>query len=463
MDKNISSEKIQEWEEETDTEINTILKNSITNVGSILSTTDSDRINEINYEFIDSIRKKTTKCTDQGQSGRCWIFAGLNMFRHHIIHAFNLDNFEFSETYLFFWDKLERVNTFLDWYIETEIDFDSEVFKYMFDSFLSDGGWWNMFSSLVKKYGVIPKTNMKETFSSMESFQLTETIKEKLVNFILSQKNKKDLKNNKDELMKEIYNLLTIFLGQPPKKVNWECKLEDSLYSIKNISPLKFAKIISPIKINNFIVLSNIPTLKYNTLYEFNHTKNIVGDENGMFLNVRMEDMIKYAKKSISEGVPVWTGLDMTKEYNPYYSVLDDKSFKKERLVGKRKRVSKKDKIRFRNLSANHAVTLTAVKQDKNGKPISWQVENSWGYWDNSTPGEDGFIVMSGSWFKKNVLEIVVNKDILSRTLKKLLKKKPIQIDPWSSVGSSLMLSNNIPSFFMRLSKKRRKNRCPNL
>ena len=44
--------------------------------------------------------------TNQKQSGRCWIFACLNMMRIPFMKKYNLDEFEFSQTYLFFWDKV---------------------------------------------------------------------------------------------------------------------------------------------------------------------------------------------------------------------------------------------------------------------------------------------------------------------------------------------------------------------
>ena len=170
---------------------NVIARNAVVAIGSMISTTNSTRLNEIDHVFMNTIKKKHLKATNQGRSGRCWMFSGLNMFRHNVIKALDLENFEFSETYLFFWDKLERANRYLRWFIDHrhEVTTEDESFKFMVDEYTGDGGWWNMFSNLVQKYGVIPKSAMKETWQSDDSDDMNKILNDRIqaaANYVLN-------------------------------------------------------------------------------------------------------------------------------------------------------------------------------------------------------------------------------------------------------------------------------------
>ena len=218
---------------------NIISRNAIVSVGSILATTNSSRLNNIDHIFMNSIKKKDVKATDQGQSGRCWLFASLNTFRHSIIKTLKLDNFEFSETYLFFYDKLERSNTYLRWFIDTDnIDINSREFYYITRDHMGDGGWWTTFTNLVKKYGLLPKNAMKETYQSSCSSDMNSILEEILQTcsyYITTNKNrlsKEELLSIKEDTMKQVYNTLVKFLGEPPKKFQWSYTNEEGVPNI---------------------------------------------------------------------------------------------------------------------------------------------------------------------------------------------------------------------------------------
>jgi bleomycin hydrolase len=395
---------------------------------------------------MNSIKKKNLKATNQGHSGRCWMFASLNLFRHSLIKALDLPNFEFSEVYLFFWDKFERSNYYLQWFIDhPENTLDDRMTSFMITDFITDGGFWNFYSNLVNKYGLIPKEAMKETFQSEYSDDMNQIIKEKLdstANYIIKNRNKGEshLYTKKRETLFQIYNTLVKFLGEPPQSFQWAYTNDDNEATvIDGLNPTKFTAMVMPgININDFVTVAHSPNLKYNQTYEVKGMNNMVGGENFRFLNVNINELSKYAIKSIVSGLPVWFVADVSQKFNPYHSALDDQLEDGELVFGSGPKFSKGDRITFRSLQGNHAMTLLGVNVDENGSPESWQVENSWGYYDNETPGEDGFLFMSHSWFKKYLIEIVVHKNFLSRTMNRMLNTPPILLEPWDSTCPAL-------------------------
>jgi len=461
---------LQECENEFyDNPNNITSRNSVVAMGSMLSTMDSNRVNEINHVFMNTIKKKNLKATNQGRSGRCWMFSGLNMFRHSVIKALDLENFEFSETYLFFYDKLERANRYLRWFINhPDVETEDDSFKFMVDEYTGDGGWWNMFSNLVMKYGLVPKSAMKETFQSDDSDdmnQILNTCLQSCANFLRNNKNllDTDIEKIRVQTMKQIYNTLVKFLGEPPKKFRWAyTNDEDESSIISDLDPISFKNMVVPgLDLRDFVVLTHLPgKLKERKLYEIKYTNNVYEGDNFKFLNLSIQELSKYASKSILSGFPVWFAADVSKDFNPYHSALDDKLSAHENIFGVNYDFNKTDKITFRNLQANHAMSLLGINFGLDQKPESWQVENSWGFFDHETPGEDGFLYMSNSWFEQNVMQVVIHKEYLTRSVKKLLDQDHIQLDPWDCVAPALKASAiDAPRFYNRIhnSKKRRR------
>ena len=453
--RDITEEFLDDCEEKFDSEpANKIARNAIVSVGSFYTTMNSNRINKINHVFLNTLKKKNLKATNQGSSGRCWMFAALNTFRHMMIQALNLENFEFSEVYLFFWDKLERSNTYINWFIDhPEHDADSRAFDYMVTMFLSDGGWFNTFANLVNKYGLVPKDAMKETFQSGDSDDMNEIIKDHLdscVNRICNLqkrgRKKETLHKIRLETMSQIYNILVKFLGEPPKTFDWSFwNEEDESNIIGQLTPHKFRNMVAPgLDMHEFVAISHVPTkkLKFNERYRIKWTRNVSDGEDCTILNVHTDDLARYAKESIVAGAPVWFVADVRKHFNYMHSALDDELDDSELVFGKPYKFQKGERITFRNVEGNHAMALTGVNVDQYGKPISWQVENSWGYWDNETPGLDGFLTMSQSWFDKYVIQIVVHQKFLSRSLQKSLAKEPVELEPWDSMAPATRAGN---------------------
>ena len=451
----INPEFIKECKKEFDKNpTNIITRNSVVAIGSMLSTMNSNRVNHINHVFMNTIKKKNLKATNQGRSGRCWLFSGLNMFRHNVMLGLDLDNFEFSETYLFFWDKLERANRYIRWFIDhPEVKNTDEAFKFMVEDYTGDGGWWNMFANLVTKYGLVPISAMKETFQSDETEDMNQILNASLqscANYLIKNKDltPEEIEEIREEKMKQIYSTLVKFLGEPPKKFRWAYTNEENESTIiDDLDPIAFMNLLIPgIKLKDFVVLTHIPgQLKEHKLYEVKYTNNVYEGKNFSFLNLPINELAKYASKSIVSGLPVWFAADVRKDFYPFHSALDDKLNNENLVFGENHQFSKGDQITFGHLQANHAMSLIGLNFGPNQKPESWQVENSWGYVDNETPGEDGFLYMSHSWFEKNVMQVVVHKNYISRTVKRLLNQPPIELNPWDCVAPALKVKNIKP------------------
>lgn len=430
-------------------EKNLMARNAVMSVGPDYTCINSDRLDNITHIFLNSVKKKDVKATDQGHSGRCWMFAGLNVFRHTIINALNLENFEFSETYLFFYDKLERCNTFMSYFLDKPNNELSkpELSRYtetMIRDFMSDGGWWSNFANLIKKYGVVPKTAMPETWSSGDSDMLNKVLNDIILGASVKmlKHEEKDRYKIKEDTMKQIYDSLVIFMGHPPKKFTWYFTDEDGESSAhSDITPQQFTDIFfKEIDIDDYVILTHIPSehYKFYEKYEVENTKNIVEGKNCTIINVPMHELSEHTRKSLTSNIPVWFSGDVSKGFEPSHMALDDKLIDKSLMFGKTESISKGQNIDLFNLSANHAMTITGYNENDKHEIINWQIENSWGYHDHETPGQDGFMCATNDWFNDNVIQICVHKNMLSRKLSKLLTKQPTMVVPWTNMAPAL-------------------------
>jgi len=464
---------------------NAMARNAVATAG-ILACTDSDRVNEISHVFIASVKSKHTRATSQAHSGRCWMFSALNTFRHCLIKAMDLENFEFSETYLFFWDKFERANAFLQWFCElTPEDIkdtsDGNIknikgreTEFMINSFMTDGGWWSTFVNLVEKYGLVPKDAMQETAGTMFSSDMNQVIEERLkagasalMQLCVSDTHKKTKKDTqkaaqkdaqkryiKETVLQQVYDTLVKFMGEPPAKFNWVFR--DNNYDPSQLSstPLEFANIVMPpevIAVDDYVVLTNIPpvnipgmeNVKYYEKYEIRLTSNIANGRNVTFLNLPIAELKNAARDSILGGHAVWFGADVNQRFHPWHAALDDKLVDTDLTFGKpfhSEEFEKGRRLLFRTTTPNHAMALTGVNFTENST-TNWQVENSWGYFDNETPGLDGFLWMSDSWFDNYVVEITIHKHFLpSRRVSRALAKPARLVDPWGCLAKSLCI-----------------------
>ena len=430
---------------------NKLSKNIITNVGLLNASTDHGEVTKVSHTFLNTIKKKNLKATNQGASGRCWLFSGLNIFRHNVIKALELENFEFSETYLFFWDKFERSNSYLNWMEEyllknDNIDTNDRLYNYFVEknNWMSDGGYWNFFANLVDKYGLIPKEAMPETFQSEYSDDMNEMLIDTLHSATIQMKNNKNkIFSIKNTALENIFCILVKFLGEPPNSFQWNFTNENGdSTSINKLTPFTFREMVIPdIKMEDFVLLSNIPSDKfdYYKKYSIKYTSNVLEKKNCETINIPMKELKLMTKKSILSGMPVWFAGDVGKSFHPFYSTLNTKIVNTDLLLNKGCCIDKKDRLFLTNQKTTHAMTFTGVNLDSKGNTISWQVENSWGFCDNEIPGMDGFLCMDDNWFNEYLGQVVIHKKFLTRKILKILETQTVtEIDPWDSVAPAL-------------------------
>jgi len=382
-----------------------------------------------------------SKVADQKSSGRCWLFAFLNVIRLKMIKKYKLPaEFEFSQNYLFFWDKFEKANFFLHNMIALKKEpLESRLISYFLTNPISDGGQYNMIISLVKKYGLIPKVCMAETYHSSNSSELDDTLSNKLRDYADKIRNceKFDIKH----ALEEVYRLLVIFLGEPPKDIIWEF-YSNKKYKKIATTPLQFYKKYVPFRVDDMITLINAPVKNrpFYNVYDIKYFGNVVDGEKTNYINCTIDDMIGIAKKSIDGGDALFFGSDVSMNINSKIGLMNNDLYNMEKFFQFKIDMDKGKRLEYGISRINHAMILRGYNQE-NRKINRWLVENSWG---NS--GEfEGDIVMNHNWFIENVFEIVVNKKYIPKNIRDVLKKKPIMLEPWDCFGELMVGGTQVP------------------
>ena len=380
--------------------------------------------------------------TNQARSGRCWMFAGLNLFRSEARNILNLKEFEYSQNYVMFWDKLERCNFLLEAIIETaDRPMDDRTVAFLLQSSINDGGQWDMFVSLINKHGVVPKEVMPETESSSNSARM---------NFILnyqvrqgamairdcyaSEQGLEGMRSAKNTALNSIYQILCIHLGTPPKEFNWQWTDKDNeFHKDGNMTPIQFAEkyIVTPME--EFVCLVHDPreTSPVGKTFTIEYLGNVVGGTPIKYLNVDIQLMKDLTLKMLQDGKPVWMGCDTGKQMHREKGIWDADLFDYPGVYGTNFDMDKSARLEYHQTRMTHAMLFTGVDV-VDGEPKRWRVENSW---DNKV-GDKGFFMMNDSWFAEYMFEIAVPKSYLPDDLLKALDSEPIVLPPWDPMGS---------------------------
>ena len=400
-----------------------------------------DAFRDIDHTFSDKVSGEM-KATSQMRSGRCWGFAGLNLLRVYLGRKYKLKNFEFSQNYFMFFDKLEKSNYFLENIIETvEHPIDSRLVMHLLSSPVQDGGQWDMFVNLLKKYGTVPKKVMAESYQSSHSAQMNKLVTRKLREFALqlriaSSKDKPeaDLRIMKEDMMSTIYQMLCISLGTPPEKFDWSIRDKKSKFQrFTELTPKKFYENHVDIDLDEFVCLINDPRsfTDYNKTYTVEYLGNVFGGNIIRYLNLENEELKKYTIKSIKADDPVWFGCDVGKFFTRQFGVMDMNLFEFDRFYGTSFNMDKSQRLEYGDSVMTHAMLFTGVDL-KDKKPKKWRVENSWG----DEHGEKGFDIMTDPWFDQFMYEVVIHKKHLTKKLIDLYNTEPIPLPPWDPMGS---------------------------
>ena len=413
-------------------------------IQNILTNDKSIRDNALNRDLQGKIdhffkyRVNVKGITNQQSSGRCWMFTSMNVLRPLVMEKYNLNQFDFSHNYLYFWDIFEKSNLFLENIIATAarpMD-DREVTEY-FKSPIGDGGVWNLYYNAAQKYGVVPQEVMPETAHSNNTSQMTGVINEKLrlggytLRELAAQgKKAKELRAEKNNVLKDVYRILALCLGEPPHQFTWRYKTKKGeIKELANYTPQQFYKEITPADYSpdNYIMVMNDPTREYYKVYEIQNYKNTIEGINWIYLNLPNEDLKAAALASIKNNEPLYASCDVGKQFNRETGILDPEMFDYESLLGVKLDMDKKARILTRQSGSAHAMTIIGCDTDENDKPVKWEFENSWG--DKS--GHNGYLTFTDKWFDEYMFRAVLHKKYLNEKALQALKSKPIQLPVW--------------------------------
>lgn len=411
-----------------------------TSVGKVA--TNRERVARHNNVF--SIHLPENGITAQKGSGRCWMFAALNTFRATAIQRMNLDKeFEFSQNYVMFWDKLEKANYFLENILVTlDEPVGSRLLDHLLRDPIQDGGQWHMFTNLIRKYGVVPKQAMPETESSSSTGAMNGQITGKLRDYACELRglasagaSEAKLRARKDAQVEEVYRMLVIHLGEPPTQFEWSYRDKDRNFVREgSLTPVEFFDRYVGVDFDEWVCLVHDPRPghDYGRSYTVKFLGNVVGGEIVRYLNVDLETMKAAAIAQLQGGESVWHGCDVGKFLDRESGVMDPDWFDYGLVYGTNVGLTKAERLMYGHSLMTHAMVFTGVDLDADGRPVKWRVENSWG----GDHGDKGFFQMSDPWFDEYNFEVVVRRKFVSDDLLRALEAPPVELEPWDPMGS---------------------------
>ncbi len=405
------------------------LRNALNSTPINVLAASTDRIAMIDTHFSHQVVTKGR--TDQKSSGRCWLFTGLNVLRSRMIQKHDLGAFTFSQNYLFFYDQLEKANLFLQGVIDTkELPLEDRKVDWLLANPIGDGGQFTGVSNLVMKYGVVPADVMPETLSANNTAQMRAQLSNKLREDALALRaaKPKEVQALKVNMLKEIYRMLALCLGVPPTEFTWaRYNSKGEFVSEKTYTPKAFyQEFIGEDLENNYIMVMNNPAVEYGKVYEIEYDRHVYDGQNWVYLNLPIEKIKEMAIASIKDNTALYFSCDVGKFLDRPRGVADLNNFDYESLMGVSFGMDKKQRIQTHASGSTHAMTLIAVDL-KDGKPVKWMVENSWG----ATSGWQGNIIMTDDWFNEYMFRLVVEKKYVPADIMVQMNQKPIMLPSW--------------------------------
>ena len=399
--------------------------------GTSISVLAKNHENLANFDTHFSNRVVSHGITDQQQSGRCWLFTGLNVLRAQMMAKYGLDEMEFSQNYCFFYDQLEKANLFLQGIIDTrEKPMEDKMVEWLFKHPISDGGQFTGISDIIGKYGVVPASVMPETYSSEHTGQIADLLGLKLKEFGLQLRQaagegakETALEEQKKEMMGTIYRMLALAFGEPVEHFTWTINGETKEYT-----PLSFYQtFLGNDLTGNYVMLMNDPSREFYKCYEIDYDRHTYDGRNWTYVNLPIEDIKEMAVRSIKDSTMMYFSCDVAKFLDSKRGTLDLNNYDYASLMGISFGMNKKQRIQTFASGSSHAMTLMAVDLDANGKPKKWMVENSWG----AEAGYHGHLIMTDEWFDEYMFRLVVEKKYVPESVLDILKQKPVLLPAW--------------------------------
>jgi bleomycin hydrolase len=417
-----------------------LLQNAVTQVSVQSIINDRRIVASADHSF--SVMLDDWAVTDQKRSGRCWMFAGLNLLRVGAMKKMNLKEFEFSQNFVLFWDQFEKSNYFLEAILDTaDRDLGDRTVAFLLRHPLQDGGQWNMFVDVVRKHGLVPKAAMPETESSSNTSVMNGLISSKLRQgakelreLFARVASPAQLRQAKEEILTAVHRILCIHLGTPPERFDWQwVDKKKKFHRQANLTPRTFAQRYVTVPIDDYVCLVHDPrkTSPMGKVFTVQYLGNVVGGDIVRYLNIDVELMKSIAMRTLKSGEAVWFGCDVGKHMDRALGLWDARLQDYGPLYETSFDLDKASRLEYGQACMTHAMLFTGV-DIVGGKPRRWRVENSWG----ETGGKKGFYLMNDSWFSEHMFEIAARGKYLPPKLQEALSEEPIVLPPWDPMGS---------------------------
>ena len=436
----ISNDLLMQLREEESAKV-ALARNAATQVGVEAASLNREKIQHTSTAV--SHRLDDWKATSQKKSGRCWLFSSLNFLRSRARESLGIKNFEFSQSYVFFWDKFERANWFLTDIIATSDEpVDGRLVQFLLGDVLGDGGQWDMAVSVYMKYGLVPKEVMPESEASTNSRPMNARLRAvlhigalRLREAIAAGASAEEVDTQRRKILADVWKILVVCLGEPPVRFNWQWRDDEgNFHRDGEITPHEFYERHVGVDLSEYICLVDDPRPENpkGSMETVEHLGNVVGGRPIRYLNAPVEEIKRIAAAQIAAGEAVWFGADVSQPYDRGlgffvtgihdYDGLFDVDFSSTKL----------ERVRSGESAMDHAMLFTGVDLDEAGQPRAWRVENSWG----DEPGDSGFFTMDDQWFTDNVFEVVVPKSALPEDLAAAVDSEPIVLPAWDPMGT---------------------------
>ena len=424
--------------------VNAVAKNAVTSSGIRAAARRPEGV-AANALGFDLEVTQGDRC-NQERSGRCWMFASLNTMRYRVIKKYNLKTFELSQAYPLFWDKLEKGNWFLQNILDTlDEPLDGRLVSFLLADPIGDGGQWDMFRSLVKKYGVVPKEAMPETACSRNTRELDRYLTRYLRGAAkrLRQSHEAgvgtdDLLAMKKQMMDEVYHLLAVCLGEPPASFSVRLRDKDQKLALSGtFTPQELFKTAVDMDVDAYVSLISAPTADkpFGHTYTVSRLGNVWEDHGVRYLNLPPAELKRVAIAQLKDDLPVWFGCDVAQSYLQDEGIMDTAALDVDALFGFPVEgcMDKAERLDYGESLMTHAMVLEGVRLDEKGGPTLWKVENSWG----KDHGRDGFDTLSDAWFDEYVYQVVVDKKYLTEEERHTYETEELTVlAPWDPMGS---------------------------
>ncbi|MCK5080475.1 MAG: C1 family peptidase [Bacteroidales bacterium] len=416
------------FDEDTRALMNAISSNDISKLA-----VNRENLGKVNPYFTNKVEIKGI--TNQKSSGRCWLFTGLNVLRPKVIEKYNMKEFEFSQNYGFFWDQLEKSNFFLESVIATaDLPDDDRKVDWLFKNPIGDGGQWTGVVDIVEKYGAVPASVMPESNNSENTRWMSRFLRRKLREDALTLRKMSAegseegrLREEKINMLSDIYRILVLCLGNPPTEFPWQYEDKDgNISELKTYTPKSFYEEMVGIDLRDYVMFMNDPTREYYKLYEIEYDRHMLEGGNWKYINLPVDEIKDFAKASVIANEAMYFSCDVGKQLESEKGMLDVNNFDYDELFGVDFSMDKAGRIKTYDSGSSHGMSLVGVNILPDGSIDKWLLENSWG-----EKGFKGFLIMTDEWFSEYMFRLVIHKDFLDKKTLDILDTEPVLLPPW--------------------------------